>query len=267
MLTIIQKTIKDKYKTLLIYIIANLAMLVMYVAIYPLITKQMDSLLQVLNSMPQDLLKAFGSDATSMTTLEGILSGKQFNMLWPIITVIFTSNFAAYSIAQEVDKKTFSILLAQPISRAKIYWGKYLTGLLFSLLYVIFSVPITIVVVKVFNVSINEVNVLKFSLEAIFFTFAFYSVAFMISAIAKDTAPVYFVCIGMIIGMYFLQVMAILLTQLEPLKYFSAFYYADSARSLVKGVLMPEGLLLFGVIGTISALIGAFVFNKRDISV
>jgi ABC-2 type transport system permease protein len=266
MLTIIQKTIKDKYKTLLIYIVANLAMLMMYVAIYPLITKQMDSLLQVLDSMPQELLKAFGSDGASMTTLEGILSGKQFNMLWPIITVVFTTNFAAYSIAQEVDKKTFSILLAQPISRAKIYWGKYLTGFLFSLLYVVLTVPITILVVKLFNVSINEVNVLKFSLEATFFTFAFYSVAFMISAIAKDTGPVYFICIGMVIGMYFLQVMSILLTQLEPLKYFSAFYYSDSARSLVKGILMPEGILVFSVIGVVSALIGAFAFNKRDIT-
>jgi ABC-2 type transport system permease protein len=267
MLTIIKKTIKDKYKSLLIYIIANLAMLVMYVAIYPLITKQMDSLIQVLNSMPQELLKAFNSDAVSMTTLEGILSGKQFSMLWPIITVIFTTNFAAYSIAQEVDKKTFSILLSQPISRRKIYWGKYLTGILFLLAYILFTVPITILVVKIFNISINEVNLLKFTLESIFFGFCFYSIAFMVSAFSKDTTPVYFVGIGLILGMYFLQVVSIMVKELDAIKYFSAFYYLDSGRTLIRGDLMPEGMLVFAIIGFLCTLIGYFIFNKRDISV
>lgn len=267
MLTIIKKTIKDKYLSFLIYTIVNLSMLVLYVAIFPLITKQMDSLLQVLNSMPQELLKAFNSDATSMTTLEGILSGKHFSMLWPFITVAFTTNFAAYAISLEVDKKTFSILLSQPISRMQIYWGKYLTGIIFLLGYVLFTVPITILVVKVFNVSINEANLLKFSLEALLFGFCFYSLAFMVSAISKDTTPVYFVVIGLVVGMYFLQITSILLKELEPLKYFGTFYYLDSGRSLVKGDLMPEGLLLFAVIGVVSTLIGCDVFNKRDISV
>ena len=267
MLTIIKKTIKDKYKSLLIYIIANLAMLVMYVAIFPLITKQMDSLVLVLNSMPQELLKAFNSDAVSMTTLEGILSGKQFSMLWPIITVIFTTNFAAYAIAGEVDKKTFSILLSQPISRKEIYWGKYLTGLIFLIIYILFTVPSTILIVKIFNISINEVNFLKFTMESVFFGFAFFSLSFMISAFSKDTTPVNFVGIGLILGMYFLQVISIMVKELDVLKYFSAFYYLDSSRTLVRGDLMPEGMLVFATIGLLCSLIGYYIFNKRDISV
>jgi ABC-type transport system involved in multi-copper enzyme maturation permease subunit len=210
--------------------------------------------------MPQELLKAFNSDAVSMTTLEGILSGKQFSMLWPIITVIFTTNFAAYAIAGEVDKKTFSILLSQPISRRRIYWGKYITGFLFLLVYILFTVPITILVVRIFNVSINEVNLLKFTLESIFFGFCFYSVAFMVSAFAKDTTPVY-------LGMYFLQVVSIIVKELDVLKYFSAFYYLDSGRTLIRGELMPEGMLVFTIIGLLCTMIGYFIFNKRDISV
>ena len=266
MLTIIKKTIKDKYKTLLIYIIINLAMLIMYVSIYPLVTKQMDSLITVLNSMPQDLLKAFNSDAASMTTLEGILSGKQFSMLWPIITVVFTTNFAAYAIAMEVDKKTFSILLSQPVSRMKIYWGKYLTGIAFTSLYILFTVPITIVIVKLFNLSINEANLWMFTLESIFFSFCFYSLAFMVSSFSKETSPVYSVGIGLVIGMYFIQVISIMVKDLDFLKYFTAFYYLDSGRTLVRGVLMPEGMLLFGVLGLIFAIIGCLFFNKRDIA-
>jgi ABC-2 type transport system permease protein len=267
MLTIIKKTIKDKYKTLLIYIIINLAMLVMYVSIYPLVTKQMDSLIKVLDSMPQDLLKAFNSDALSMTTLEGILSGKQFSMLWPIITVIFTTNFAAYSIAMEVDKKTFSILLSQPISRAKIYWGKFLTGLLLTLIYIIFTVPITILIVKLFNLSINEANLWMFTLESIFFSFCFYSLAFMVSSFAKETTPVYTVGIGLVVGMYFVQVISIMVKDLDFLKYFTCFYYLDSGRTLIRGVLMPEGMLIFSILGLAFAVLGYIFFIKRDISV
>jgi ABC-2 type transport system permease protein len=267
MFTIIKKTIKDKYKSFLIYSVANILMILLYVSMFPLISQQMDSMMALLNSMPQELLKAFNSDAASMTTFEGILSGKQFSMLWPFITVAFTTNFAAYAISQEIDKKTFSILLSQPISRARIYWGKYLTGLVFTILYVVLSVTITIPLVNAFDVSVNEINILKFSLEAMLFSFCFFSLAFMVSAIAKESAPVYFIVIGLVVGMYFLQVMSIFAKELESLKYFSTFYYFDSGRSLVKGDLMPEALFLFGLVGSVSAIIGSAVFKKRDIAV
>mgnify|MGYP001180843526 CR=1 FL=1 len=267
MWAIFKKSFRDKLTSGLIYTGVGLFMLIIYLFMQPNLSQNMQVYSDLIKILPSNLLKAFNADISAITSLEATLSSKQYGMLWPFITIIFSTTIASASFAGEIDRKTISILLAQPISRAKIFWAKYLAGLTLLILYVLIVVPTTIFLAPIFNIEINELNFLKFTIEAIFFVIAFYSLSTAISVFASETGIIYFITIGLCIGMYFVKVISLILEQLDGLKYFSVFYYYDPIRSLVNGELMPIGLLLFAIVSGISVIMAYFRFIKRDITV
>lgn len=267
MYAIFKKAIKDKMTSFWIYTGIGFAMLFIYVLMQPSMASQTKLLDDLLKSMPKELMDIFNAQAQSVGTLEGLLASKEFGSLWPILAVVFSSTIAVGNFSGEVDKKTFSILLSQPISRAKIFWSKYLAGIVLLFLHTLFTITVTVIIAPIFNVPALTSNYFVFTLEAFLFLLTFYSIATAISAWVSKTGYVHAVIWALFIGMYVLQVITLIIKELQDLKYFTAFYYFDPNRSLIKGELLPVGLLLFGIVIIASVFIGYKRFIKRDIAV
>jgi len=267
MYAIFKKAIKDKMTSFWIYTGIGFAMLLIYVLMQPSMASQTKLLEELMNSFPKELMQAFNAQVESISTLEGLLSSKQFGSLWPILAVVFSTTIAVGNFSGEVDRKTFSILLSQPISRAKIFWSKYLAGTVLLFVHTLFTVTITVLLGALFNVPTLSGNYLGFTLEAFLFLLAFYSLATAISAWVSKPGYVHAIIWGTFISMYIIQVITLIVKELVDLKYFTAFYYFDPNRSLIKGELLPLGLILFGIVIVASVFIGYKRFIKRDIAV
>ena len=99
------RMLRDKYKLLLIYIVAMLGLLEMYVALFPAIKKQSASFDQMIQSMPEAMFKAFGMDPTSFSfgSFQSYLSSEYMSFLWPLLAVTFTVSVANYIAVREAD--------------------------------------------------------------------------------------------------------------------------------------------------------------------
>lgn len=268
MFTFVTRMIRDKYKSLIIYSIAGLIFLEMYIALYPMISEVSVQLEQMMKTLPAEFFKVFNLDQASMTfnNLESLLAMKHYSMMWPIMAIILAIALANYLIANEIDNGTVESLLSLPVKRSKIFISRYLTGLFMLVIFNAVTIFATILLAAIHNIDVLWQNHLTLFIGSIFFSGVCYSLAIFMSNIISDKGKATMATGGILMLSYIIGVLATLKDSLENLKYFSIFNYFNGEILLMKNA-YPEHL--FYALGGLTVLltIGAFIrFKNRDIS-
>jgi len=258
------RAIKDRRLITLIYILGIVAFLWMYVGLFPAMKDQSASMEALIKNYPESFLKAFNFDIKNFTTLEGFISTEQFSFVWPIIIMFMTIGFAGGAFAGEIEKGTIEIILAQPISRAKIFWSRYLAGLLLLAIFTAASIYATIPLAKVYNLTYIGENYSTMFVLALLFSSAAYSLAMFFSSIFSDKGKVFFITGSIFVVMYVLNILSAIKDNLNDLKYFSFFYYFNPAKALIYNDIDHWSYLVFGGVILLSTIIGMIWFIRRD---
>ncbi len=267
MLTLLIKTIRKNMITLLIYTIISASFVWMYVAMWPSFSKESEKFLELADAYPEAVMKAMGVDIMSMFgSLEGFIAGEHFSIVWPIILIILTLSYASVEIVVYVDIGTFELLLAQPISRLKIFLAKYFSGLVVIAAFILLSnfsvVPLSIL----HNVDLQIQNYLAISILGFLFAFAIFGICIMLSSLSSARGRPMAITGGLLIIMYALNVFAAFQESVENLKYASFFHYYNFAAAAIHNQLDILDVAVFLVVGIVTAIIGAYIFVKRDIA-
>lgn len=266
MLTLFWRTIKDRKLSLLIYCIAVVGFIWMYIALFPSISKSFGQLKDYINSFPKGFLDAFGLDAESFVTFEGYIGSEQFTFIWPIMVIALTISFAGGAIANEIEKGTAEILLSQPISRLKIFFSKYLAGVFTLAVFVFVSVGCIFPMAMAYNITMKSENFIKLGLLGFVLGLAILSLSMLFSAIFSDKGRANFIPAGILILMYVINIISGLQENLKNLKYLSFFYYYNPSKLLVRGQI--DNLAWWVFLGTfiIATILAAIWFTRRDIA-
>lgn len=96
MLGVYLQSLKDKWKSLLVYIFSSLAFSEMYVALYPALKDMLGELERFMSSFPPEFMEAFGFSMEELTfpTVESFLATEMFTFIWPIILIIIAIGLA-----------------------------------------------------------------------------------------------------------------------------------------------------------------------------
>ena len=121
MWSIIKRTISDRKTIIIVYIAIALAFLLMYVSMFPSFADQTKQWDEVMKTIPDGVTKAFNLQDYSFAHLENFLSGELYSITWPLLFIILIVATAGAYIADEIEKGTIEIILAQSISRIKFY--------------------------------------------------------------------------------------------------------------------------------------------------
>ena len=137
MFTVFKTILKDKKMTLLAYIIGSAVFVEMYLALFPALKSQAEMLNKLIASYPQGFMSAFGFEGTAafFSTVENYMSTEFFSFFWPILAIIMLVSFAFSMIVGEIEKGTIELVLAQPISRIRIFFSRYTAGLLYFAIF------------------------------------------------------------------------------------------------------------------------------------
>lgn len=266
MLTIFLSIIRDRKKALLIYCIAGVVLLWLYVAFFPLMQEQAASVASLMEGMPEGFLKAFGIDTESFTTIEGFLAAKQYSATWPLLVILLLVAVAGTTIAGEIEKGSIEITLSRPVSRLKIFIGRYLAGSIMLLIFTVFSVYSVLPLGAIYDVDIQFSNILKLSILAFLFGLAILSLSMFISAFLSEKSKVYMIVGSLLIGMYILNTVALIKADLENIKYASFFNYLDTNGALILNEIGGLSVAVFIAFAVIFGLGGAYLFNRRDVA-
>jgi len=268
MWAIIAKGIWENRIKLIIVILLCAVFIWMYAGFYPSIQGQADDFNKMLESYPEGFMEAFGlNDQNMFANFETFLAIEYFSMVWPIILIILIITYASSAIAGEIEQGTIEVLLAQPISRTKLFLAKYFSGLMMIALCIIFTVFPASLIAQAYNIEMSLSNLYMLAILGLLFGWAIHSLTFMFSSIFSTRGNPTFIIAGIMIIMYVLNILASIKESAESMKYFSYFYYFDYSKAIIDSQINAVSLWVF--IGSIIlfSLIGWIYFLKRDIPV
>ena len=267
MFTIALRSLKDKKIFLLSFVLGGIGMAWMYAALFPTIAKMSGSYSEILKSFPEAFLEAFGIGEEMLTGFESYMSSEHFGLVWPIMLIFLIASFAGASISREIEKGTMEILLSLPISRLKIFFGKYLSGIAALCIFVVFSVLAIIPMAEAYNIDYDVSHFLTMSLLGLIFGWAILGLSMLFSAIFSDKSKVYMATGGIMIVMYVIRIVSILSDKFDKLKYFSFFHYYNAPDALSKNSIAPETFIVFISVAVITTILAAVWFSRRDAAV
>ena len=260
-------TLKQRRLQVAAYCLGGLAAIWMYVSIYPSMAAQVGTYNELVKSMPQSLMKAFGADKFGLTNFESLIGTKQYGFLWPLLLIFLMVSLAGNALAGEIEKTTIGLWLAAPVSRMKIFWSKYAAGLLALLLFLIFSVLAVLPIAAAYNVEVSSRDIVLLALVGGLLGWAVFAIAMLASSIFSEKAKAYGLVSVILVVMYVLNLISGLNDKLVNLKYASFFYYYNVTDLLTGGPVMGWSLVVFGATIIICTAVGAVIFSRRDISI
>jgi ABC-2 type transport system permease protein len=267
MFTIIWNTIKDKKIALLVYCLAAIAFVWMFVALFPSIQEESEQFTQLFESYPEGFFKVFGIEDLGFSTIEKFLALENYSIMWPIMAMFFMVSLAGYSLVREVEKGTAEILLSRPISRSKLYFSRYFAGIIMLIIFTIISVFCVVPLAHLHDVDYNIDNYVSIAILSFLFGWAVFSVAYLFSAIFSEKGRAYAVTGGLLILMYFFNLIASFKEDWENIRYASFFYYYDFNKALIDVQIDWQSIFVFIAAALVCTFVGAVWFHKRDIAV
>jgi ABC-2 type transport system permease protein len=102
------------------------------VPFYDVFMGQQADFLQMIESYPPEFLAFFGGDAASLATTEGYLGMYGFSML-PLIIGIFSVIAGSGLLASDEESGRLDLIVAHPVSRTGLFWGRALAFVAASL--------------------------------------------------------------------------------------------------------------------------------------
>lgn len=235
-------------------------------AIYPSFADNAAQFEELLSVYPEEFISVFGLDKLNMAEAIGFYAIEAYLMI-----ILFGSMFAVIlsssMLAKEEDEKTIEFLLAKPITRNHLVTSKLVAFVSYLLLFNAGIGVVTFIGFEVFAEEYSRMELLRLIAAPFLAHLAFASVGFLLSLFFTRKKSTYSVGIGLVLLVYFLNIMASLAEKVQFLRYVSPFYYMDAADIVMNGRINPLHTL---ILLTVSALaIGAtyFLYNRRDITI
>ena len=138
-ITIASYSLKRSFSIILGWGIPLMLLGIITIPFYDLVAENEKQLRPVLDTL-KPLLKSFvgGDEAAQVFTPEGFIALRYFAFL-PVVMGIFGSVYGSGLLAADEERGILDFLMAHPISRAQIFWGRLLSFLLSLILIIGFG--------------------------------------------------------------------------------------------------------------------------------
>ena len=221
-------------------------------------------LLAILDSLPPAMLEAFQFNAFNLTTITGFF-GVMFTYFAVLLSVAATM-WGSDIITKEERDKTVEFSLTLPVSRTKLVSAKILAAVVNCVGLVLITWGALQISVAPYQPDAAFYKFMRLSIFALFFMqMIFLAVGIFLGSAMKQHKRASSIAVSILLGTYFLSIIAGLKQDWEFLKFVSPFKYFDPAA------LLRDSRLDMTYVGLSAGLIvvllaGAYLsYSKRDL--
>lgn len=215
-----------------------------------------------IGAFPEELMAFFGQRGDLITPTSFL--NLEFFSYMPMVLGIMVVSIASGLIAKKEEEGTLELIIAQPISRSKVFWGKLL-ALLTSLVLILgltwsgFAIGMTRG--GTFDFSLWELSRAFLSLFAVLLVFM--GLALFLSMTLPGSATAGLVSGLLVVVTYFISSLANIDEKLEGINRFSPIKYYQGAEAIEQ--FDPKKLLILIGIAVFFILMSWLVFDRRDL--
>ena len=266
MFTVIRNTLRKSRGSLTGWGIGLAALGILMGSMFDLIFAT-DEMMDVMNAyavaMPE-LAVMFNMDAIG--TPIGWLDVEYFSFV-PLMIGLFVTGIGANMLARDEEDGTLDLILAHPVSRTSLFWGRFLANTLVVIVLMLISwasLLLTMTWSENFIIPAFDLLLPFISLFGIMMFFMTLSLLFGMLLPARRMARM---LSGMLVGAsFFITLLSAAVEELESVADFSPLAYLETATAIKDGLNL-NWFGMFIAINLVLALIAWQLFQRRDIRV
>lgn len=261
----LKREMKINLKSFIIWMSIILGLFLLIYLVYPSIInsdniKMMDEMMKL---FPEELLKAFNMDISSMDTAYGYLKTEGFVFIL-LLTGVYSSIIGSNILLKEESDKTIEYLNTLPITRKSILKDKLICAFTYILSMII--------IIGLFNficlMLSGEFNIKEFillSITPIFSSLPIFVISLYISTFTHKTKKILGFSLGFVLIEYFLNILSEMNGVTEFFKYFSIYTLSD-IRNVILNVNINPIMPMISLIITILFIVLTYVrYNKKEL--
>lgn len=257
---------KRNFKSLILWssIVAGTAGLMLM--LYPAFKDAFSQMEEFFSLFPPQFLEMFGmgEGGLDMGSFYGWF-GVEGYLFVNLIGGSYAAILGGSILSKEEDDKTIEFLLSKPISRSKILFGK---AIVVAMNLVLLNVLVSIILLIAFMIygDVKPVVWLLYSFAPFILQMIFASLSFLISVFVTKSRQVISIALGIVIGMYVIDLISKLTDEFEYLKYISPYEYINAVSIVNDEMIKPLYLLITVLIISISFTLAWLFYRKKDIT-
>lgn len=186
---------------------------------------------------------------------------------WVLILGVYFAFISSSLISKEIENKTIDMLLSNPVSRARVVLEKFL-GLVPAIILMNVAIPIVILgSVKYINETIDVTYLFYTHFVSIPYLCAVCAIGLLFSVIFDETRRANVLAIGVISGMYILEILSLISEKYSALGKISIIHYYDPGEILVHHTIEASDVVILFFITAMLLMAAVIYFEKRDIAI
>lgn len=252
-------------KSALIWMAALAGVVALFMSMYPTFAKDADQFKEMLKSMPEEVLQAFGLQIDSIATLLGFYS---YLFLYVLLCgAIQAIHLGASIVSKETREKTADFLLTKPVTRGKVLGMKALAALTVLLATnVVYFGAAALVAESVQGEPFSYGAFTLINLSLLFTQLIFLAIGFAAALLMPRLRTVLPMSLGVVFAFFMLSAVGAT-TGDSKLRYLTPFQYFDRAYIVQHKGYEPAFLIAGIVVIAVCALFSLIRYLKRDVHV
>ena len=261
----IKREFKVNFKSFMIWTSILLAMFIFVFAIYPFIindetVKSMDELMKM---MPEEMLKSFNMDITSISSAYGWVKSEGF-MYVLLLCGFYSSILGMNIVLREESDKTIEYLGSLPVKRSKILTSKIIVAITYIVLMIVLLGIVNYICLTLSG-DFDQKQFILLSITPIFIGLPFFAIHLFLSMFFHKTKGTVGVALGIVFVSYLFNMISELSENVEKFKYVSVYTLADIRNVIMKVEINPVLVILSFVITTLFIGISYIKYNKKEL--
>lgn len=260
-----KREMKINFKSFLIWLVVLIIIFLIVYLMYPSIMKSenVNMINEMMKIFPEEVLKAFNFDISSMDSAYGWLKSEGFVFIL-LIVGCYAGTLGSNLLLKEENDKTIEYLNSLPVTRNKIVLSKVLAGVIYIILMVVL-LGIFNYICLTLSGDFDEKQYLLLSLTPLFSSIVIYFATMFLSTFTHKTKRMLGVGLGIVLISYVLQMFSTMGENTEFLKYFSVFTLADIRNVIINTAINPLLVLLSIGLSLLFLLLIVLRYNKKEL--
>lgn len=265
-MNILIRELKSNRRSLMIWAGAIAIFSFFMLAIYPSFAADAQQLEDLIAMYPEGFMQVFGLDRLNMAEAIGFYAVETYFMIL-LFGGMYAVIIGSTMLAKEEDEKTIEFLLAKPVTRNHVITSKLLAIITYLLLFNAAIGMVTLVGFEAFGGDYSLAQLLRLLVAPVFVHLTLASLGFLLSLFFTRKKTSYSAGIGLVLLLYFLNVIATLADRFSILRWLSPFFYMDAADIVMEGALNPLHIFILLGASTLAVTTTYMLYNRRDITI
>lgn len=254
--------LKQNFKSHVAWAIAYIALLFLFLSMYPSIEKDVTDFMKLINAYPKGILDAFGVNVSTIFTFMGYYA---FAFTYIILCGAIHGMVSGMTIvSKEGTRHTSDFLLTKPASRISILAQKYSAVVTSLVIVSLLTIGAAWFVSCVYTRNFDTKIFLKITFSLLWIQLLFSAMGFMIGTIAKKIKNPVPLCLGIVLFFFSLSMLGNAL-KIQAFKYISLLTYFDANQIIKSGSYEGTFILLSVILWAVFLGIGIVYYKRKNI--